>query len=177
MITVETWHLCFLPIIRRRSLDLYAYQYKYDGQGNCTWKKLPGCEPIYMKYDLSGRMIFLQDGNLRKKGLWEFYVYDKLGRLAVQGTTASTSDVSKIHVYALYTGTGILDGYQLNGTTITAKSLLITNFYDDYTFIEKQNASEQSILHLNAAQTLDAAFPSNSSLNAKGFLTAENCHA
>ena len=158
------------------SLDLYAYQYKYDGQGNCTWKKLPGCEPIYMKYDLSGRMIFLQDGNLRKKGLWEFYVYDKLGRLAVQGTTASTSDVSKIHVYALYTGAGILDGYQLNGTTFTAKSLLITNFYDDYTFIEKQNASEQSILHLNAAQALDAAFPSNSSPNAKGFLTGKKVY-
>ena len=158
------------------SLDLYAYQYKYDGQGNCTWKKLPGCEPIYMKYDLSGRMIFLQDGNLRKQGLWEFYVYDKLGRLAVQGTTASTSDVSKIHVYALYTGAGILDGYQLNGTTITAKSLLITNFYDDYTFIEKQNASEQSILHLNAAQALDAAFPSNSTPNAKGFLTGKKVY-
>ena len=39
------------------SLDLYAYQYKYDGQGNCTWKKLPGCEPIYMKYDLSSKGV------------------------------------------------------------------------------------------------------------------------
>lgn len=32
------------------SLDKYAYQYKYDGRGNCIWKKQPYCEPIYMRY-------------------------------------------------------------------------------------------------------------------------------
>lgn len=25
-------------------LELYAFQYKYDGHGNCIWKKLPGAE-------------------------------------------------------------------------------------------------------------------------------------
>ena len=158
------------------NLGLYAYQYKYDGRRNCTWKKLPGCEPTYMKYDLSNRMIFLQDGNLRKQGLWEFHAYDKLGRLAVQGVTASANDMSKVHVYAQYTGSGSLDGYQMNGATITAKSLLLVNFYDDYTFIDKCTSTNQTILRLNATDGLEAAFPSNNAPNAKGFLTGKKVY-
>ena len=93
------------------SLDKYAYQYKYDGRGNCIWKKLPGCEPTYMRYTRNNRLAFLQDGNLRKQGDWEFYVYDKLGRMVVSGITSSVGDVSETYVYAQYTGTGSLDGY------------------------------------------------------------------
>lgn len=156
------------------SLDHYAYQYKYDGRGNCIWKKLPGCEPVYMKYDLANRLVFLQDGNLRKQGLWEFYVYDRLGRQAVKGITSSTSDVEKNHVYAEYTGSGSLDGYQLIGMSITSKSLLETDFYDDYTFLEKYTYKNN--LALNTANALAAAFPSNAAPNAKGYLTGKKVY-
>ena len=48
-------------------LKQYAYIYRYDERGNCIYKKLPGCTPIYMVYDKANRMILSQDGNQRKK--------------------------------------------------------------------------------------------------------------
>ena len=158
------------------SLDTYAYQYKYDGRGNCIWKKLPGCEPIYMRYTRNNHLAFLQDGNLRKQGDWEFYVYDKLGRMVVSGTTSSVSDVSDTYVYAQYTGTGSLDGYEVVRATINPKSLLVTNFYDDYSFIDKCQSTEQSMLRLDANQSLESAFPSNASPNARGYQTGKKVY-
>lgn len=158
------------------SLDKYAYQYKYDGRGNCIWKKLPGCEPVNMKYTRNNRLAFLQDGNLRKQGDWEFNVYDKLGRMVVSGITSSVSDVSDTYVYAQYTGTGTLDGYEVVGVTITPKSLLATNFYDDYSFIDKCHSAEQFMLRLDANQSLESAFPSNASPNARGYQTGKKVY-
>lgn len=158
------------------SLDKYAYQYKYDGRGNCIWKKLPGCEPIYMRYTCNNRLAFQQDGNLRKKGTWEFYVYDKLGRKVVGGITSSVSDVSDTYVYAQYTGTGSLDGYEVVGATINPKSLLVTNFYDDYSFIDKCQSTEQTMLRLDSNQSLESAFPSNASPNARGYQTGRKVY-
>ena len=158
------------------SLDKYAYQYKYDGRGNSIWKKLPGCEPINMRYTRNNRLAFLQDGNLRKKGDWKFYVYDKLGRMVVSGITSSVSDVSESYVYAQYTGTGSLDGYEVVGTTISPKSLLVTNFYDDYSFIGKCQPAEQPMLRLDASQSLESAFPSNDTPNARGYQTGKKIY-
>ena len=158
------------------SLDKYAYQYRYDGRGNCIWKKLPLCEPIYMRYTRNNRLAFLQDGNLRKKGDWKFYVYDKLGRMVVSGVTSSASDVSDTYVYAQYMGTGSLDGYEVVGTMISPKSLLVTNFYDDYSFIDKCHSTEQSMLRLDANQSLESAFPSNAAPNARGYQTGKKVY-
>ena len=158
------------------SLDKYAYQYKYDGRGNCIWKKLPGCEPIYMRYTRNNHLAFLQDGNLRKQGDWEFYVYDKLGRMVVSGTTSSVSDVSDTYVYAQYTGTGSLDGYEVVRATINPKSLLVTNFYDDYSFIAYAEPTLQQGLHLDMANSLESAFPSNASPNARGYQTGKKVY-
>ena len=172
-------NLCFvLPpnYQEEASLDKYAYQYKYDGRGNSIWKKLPGCEPIYMRYTRNNRLAFLQDGNLRKQGDWEFYVYDKLGRMVVSGITSSASDVSEAYVYAQYMGTGSLDGYEVVGTTISPKSLLVTNFYDDYSFIGKCQPAEQPMLRLDASQSLESAFPSNDTPNARGYQTGKKIY-
>ena len=158
------------------SLDKYAYQYKYDGRSNCIWKKQPGCEPIYMRYTRNNRLAFQQDGNLRKQGVWEFNVYDKLGRMVVSGITSSISDVSETYVYAQYIGTGSLDGYEVVGATINPKSLLVTNFYDDYSFIDKCQSTEQSMLRLDANQSLESAFPSNASPNARGYQTGKKVY-
>ena len=158
------------------SLDKYAYQYKYDGRGNCIWKKQPGCEPIYMRYTRNNRLAFLQDGNLRKQGDWELYVYDKLGRMVVSGITSSVGDVSETYVYAQYTGTGSLDGYEVVGATIKPKSLLVTNFYDDYSFFAYAEPTLQQGLHLDMANSLESAFPSNASPNARGYQTGKKVY-
>ena len=157
-------------------LELYAYQYKYDGRGNCIWKKLPGCEPINMKYYRGHRLAFMQDGNLRKQGLWLFYVYDKLGRHVVTGTTAEAPDVSDVFAYAEYTGAGVLDGYQLHRLTITPRSFLVTNYYDDYAFIFSCDAVTQQNLSLHSSESLESAFPSNSSPTAIGNQTGKKVY-
>ena len=157
-------------------LELYAYQYKYDGRGNCIWKKLPGCEPIIMKYYRGHHLAFMQDGNLRKQGQWLFYVYDKLGRQVVTGTTAVALDVSDVFAYAEYTGAGVLDGYLLHGLTITPRSFLVTNYYDDYAFISNCDAVMQQNLSLHASESLESAFPSNSSPNATGNQTGKKVY-
>ena len=48
--------------------NCFAYEYRYDGNGLCIWKKLPGCEPIQMWYDSFMRLAYSQDGNQRAKG-------------------------------------------------------------------------------------------------------------
>ena len=157
-------------------LELYAYQYKYDGRGNCIWKKLPGCEPIIMKYYRGHHLAFMQDGNLRKQGQWLFYVYDKLGRQVVTGTTAVALDVSDVFAYAEYTGAGVLDGYLLHGLTITPRSFLVTNYYDDYAFMSQYDAMTQQNLSLHLSESLESAFPSNSSPNATGNQTGKKVY-
>ena len=47
------------------NLDLYAFQYKYDGRNRCIWKKLPGAGYMEMVYDNADRLVFSQDGNQR----------------------------------------------------------------------------------------------------------------
>ncbi len=157
-------------------LELYAYQYKYDGRGNCIWKKLPGCEPIIMKYYHGHHLAFMQDGNLRKQGQWLFYVYDKLGRQVVTGTTVESPDVSDVFAYAEYTGTGVLDGYQLHRLTFTPRSFLVTNYYDDYAFMSQYDAMTQQNLSFHLSESLESAFPSNSSPNATGNQTGKKVY-
>lgn len=83
-------------------LELYAYQYKYDGRGNCIWKKLPGCEPIIMKYYRGHHLAFMQDGNLRKQGQWLFsQYYGKKGRV-VQSHSSNLLGGWE-HAYSSYT--------------------------------------------------------------------------
>ena len=88
-------------------LELYAYQYKYDGRGNCIWKKLPGCEPIIMKYYREHHLAFMQDGNLRKQGQWLFsQYYGKKGRV-VQSHSSNLLGGWE-HTYSSYTYAGSL---------------------------------------------------------------------
>jgi RHS repeat-associated protein len=63
-----------------------CYTYRYDGRGNCIYKRLPGAEPIYYIYDKAGSLTFSQDGELRAKGRWAFSIPDKYNRVCLTGT-------------------------------------------------------------------------------------------
>lgn len=157
-------------------INLYAYQYKYDGRGNCVWKKLPGVEPTSMVYDRSHHMVYLQDGNLRKQGLWKFMISDQVGRPVVSGLTFSTSNISNVRVYAHYTGSGSLDGYQVYGISPSVHSYLTIYYYDDYSFVSHVDTNLVQQLKLDANKLLESVFPSNSAPNAKGFLTGKKLY-
>ena len=111
-------NLCFVlqPMYQSSAnLDLYAFQYKYDGLNRCIWKKLPGAGYVEMVYDNADRLVFSQDGNQRAltAGNWTYYKYDSLNRLTEQGVCTNKVTTS--------------------GTTVH-----IRNYYDSYSFIGTQ---------------------------------------
>jgi len=107
-------NLCFVlqPMYQSSAnLDLYAFQYKYDGLNRCIWKKLPGAGYVEMVYDNADRLVFSQDGNQRAltSGNWTYYKYDGLNRLTEQGTCT-------------------------NKVTTSGTNVLVQHFYDSYAF-------------------------------------------
>jgi len=62
-------------------LGKLGYAYKYDERGNCIYKKLPGCDPIYMVYDKANRLALSQNGNQRVKGYWTQLYYNVFGKI------------------------------------------------------------------------------------------------
>ena len=107
-------NLCFVlqPMYQSSAnLDLYAFQYKYDGRNRCIWKKLPGAGYMEMVYDNADRLVFSQDGNQRAltSGNWTYYKYDGLNHLTEQGTCT-------------------------NKVTTSGTNVLVQHFYDSYAF-------------------------------------------
>ena len=107
-------NLCFVlqPMYQSlANLDLYAFQYKYDGRNRCIWKKLPGAGYVEMVYGNADRLVFSQDGNQRAltSGNWTYYKYDGLNRLTEQGTCT-------------------------NKVTTSGTNVLVQHFYDSYAF-------------------------------------------
>lgn len=118
--------LCFVlqPMYQvSADLDKYAFQYKYDTNDNCIWKKLPGAQYIEYVYDAADRLTFSQDGNQRASGKWTFYEYDNLNRLTCQGEcTAKSATTNRVeHIRNFY------DNYTAFRSAIGSNS----NFPDD----------------------------------------------
>ena len=116
----------------------YAYEYRYDERGRVVKKILPGCEFIQYWYDDADRMTFMQDATLRGKGLYRYYLYDKFGRLCVQGLcsdcnrSSAVNAVTYVAVGSGYCGTG----YSVaNASRITNHTLEIVNYYDEYDYL------------------------------------------
>lgn len=117
-------------------LQKYAYFYRYDGKNRCIEKKLPGCEPIKMIYDKENRMIFKQDGNLRKTGEWQFLLYDSYGRPTVRGVckNADKLDIANTQVVSRFSTTGEYAMYNAN-ISLDVSYLLKVNYYGHYAFL------------------------------------------
>lgn len=70
-------------------LSAYAYQYEYDKYDHLVRKKFPGAQYVQYWYDKEDYVAFEQDPQLREAGLYRFYLYDRLGRVVVEGTAPS----------------------------------------------------------------------------------------
>ncbi|NDV58947.1 DUF6443 domain-containing protein [Bacteroides sp. 519] len=127
------------------SMQKYAYIYKYDGLNRCIYKKLPGCDPVYYIYDKAGRLIFSQDGEQRLKGEWAFTIPDVFGRTVLSGTcknslTYTAAPLKDVFVKATWGNvTNSYMGYTLSGITLTTPIILSATYYDNYSFISKNN--------------------------------------
>lgn len=125
-----------------QSLDIYAYQYRYDYRHRCVGKKLPGCDWIEQIYDHNNRLIFSQDGEQRKRKEWSFSFSDLLGREVLTGIyhgmpNSDVCDASDIYaVFSIDNGTeATCYGYLLHcpGSILTdSLEVLQANYYDTY---------------------------------------------
>ena len=118
-------------------IDRYGYQYRYDSRGRCVWKQLPGCAPVIYKYDSGDRMTVMQDGLLRSRGLYRFYLYDTLGRQVVQGTCRSCPDGLFPAVSLDTSSPGVCGtGYVFQRiSSVGNASLELADYYDSYDFL------------------------------------------
>ena len=170
-LTSGTWH------DNDETIQKYCYLYKYNNKNLCVYKKNPGCEPIYMRYDKAHRLIFLQEGNLREKNKWIFNLYDKMGRLLVTGTCSNDNlpDVTYEQVVACpSTSTSSINYVDSCYCTANIKlretSLLSMNFYDyyDYLSIFATHSDSLQYRHMNE---YDERYNNLASQSAKGYLT------
>ncbi len=116
----------------------YAYVYRYNGFGECIWKRLPGCSPVTMQYDRHHRLVLSQDGNQAVSGEWTSVWYDGLGRPCVRacGSLPYSGDVSGTEFTASYSGeSGHVCGYVLSHSLPSGSELVDVTYYDNYDFI------------------------------------------
>lgn len=76
--------LCYVlqPMYQlEENLDRYAFRYHYNERGLVSEKTIPGCDKITYTYDQADRLLAMQDGEMRKKGVVLHHAYDGLGRL------------------------------------------------------------------------------------------------
>ena len=79
--------------IDTEALYKYAYYYEYDWLKRMTFKKLPGCEPVYMVYDKRDRLVLTQDGNMRAldSNRWNYTEYNTKNRPVESGEIVLSS--------------------------------------------------------------------------------------
>ena len=158
-------------------LKKFCYLYQYDERGNCIYKRLPACTPIFMVYDQANRLILSQDGNQRKRlqggaMQWTATRYDLFGRVIFTGTMyRSESDTTANYqsIRDLFKNQLVVNDYSANN--FNACSPLTISFYDNYSFLSGLSSS----LNYVVDNSYDKAYPTTataaSELNAKGLLT------
>ena len=134
-------------------LQKFGYEYRYDKYGRCVWKRLPGCEYQQMWYDAADNLMFSQDGEQRKKGLFVFYLYDKMKREVLMGTTTSmnASCTSALATYGELSSGLCNSGYTpLGNLGLRNEQLLSAKYYDSYSFLNRQMVKKLTSKSLSA---------------------------
>ena len=137
------------------NLEKYGYEYRYDQRGRCVWKRLPGCEYQQLWYDNADNLMFSQNGEQRRKGIYVFHLYDHVKRLVLQGTTtAVNADCPSALVSLNVSEAGLCNsGYSSpNSLGLRNEQLLQANYYDNHNFLSGQLARQVSSHSLAANQ-------------------------
>ena len=142
-------------------LKQYAYVYRYDERGNQIYKRLPGCEPTLMVYDITNTLVLSQTGNQRERGTyWTVYKYDELRRLIYTAEVNTRSNdhaelmenFSQWYVVEQFS-TGSQNhpmantGYSRSYYHVQPTELLTVNYYDTYdflTFVSNEDCSHMT---------------------------------
>lgn len=136
----------------------YVYCYIYDERGRLIEKQIPGKDPEYYVYDKNDKVIFYQDGNMRKLKSaentayeWMFTKYDAMGRVIMTGITRKYPSSTRDDLQALANTSsrcweylnGDENSYYYSNVSFPAYeisycSILSINYYDTYHTWKKQ---------------------------------------
>jgi len=159
----------------------YAYLYQYDKFNRCIKKRLPGCDWIYMIYDVTDQLILTQDGEQRLKGEWMFNIPDFWGRTVLTGICKNNITESQINnylndqkVYARWDSRSIFKGYLISGfpsVSLVDPLILTANYYDDYKHLQLEGFNNPNLKYV-ANSTYGIRYgDDNSPYQHKGLLT------
>ena len=155
----------------------YAWSYRYDGHGDCVWKKLPGADAVEMVYDAGHRLALSRDGNQRERGVWSFCYHDGQGRPAVtgEGVFPDASSAGDVHFRATYDGTGEALGYRLEPELPEGCRILKITWYDGYGFIEQSPERARDSLTAHAFRPFIIEIGGDCLLRSPGSAREDSC--
>ena len=121
--------------------ERYAYRYDYDTLGRLTGSILPGNVSTVFSYDAMDRPVFVQDGNRKQAGEWDFTAYDAQGRTVCRGvfkdpsTPAGSLKGTRNYASAASGTAPESSGYSLSYDFPAGTSIRTVEYYDDYDFL------------------------------------------
>jgi hypothetical protein len=122
------------------ALDMFCYQYRYDGRKRLIEKKVAGRDWEHMVYNKLDQLVLSQDGKQRAKAQkeWLFNKYDAIGRIIKTGIYASNDSrpdlQDTINNAASLWETRDTGDYPNTAFPTTGTTPLTINYYDDYTY-------------------------------------------
>lgn len=120
-------------------IQLFAYQYAYDGRGRMVSKFIPGCGKTEYWYDSADRLVLMRNARLRSKGLYRFYMYDALNRLCLQGNCMKADNMNQrndIKYQSKASGIGGTE-YVCSGNVSLQNAVVEeVRYYDNYDFLQ-----------------------------------------
>ena len=135
---------------------MFAYEYRYDNRGRVVKKILPkdGTEGSVTQYwyDRADRLSYMKDPSLGSR--YRFCLYDRHGRLCVQGTCSGGNQSDTIFSVTSYANgsQGICQTGYAAPYTISDPQLEIVNYYDNYGFIDHHLTSAMPTVNINTNQ-------------------------
>jgi RHS repeat-associated protein len=121
-----------------------CFSYVYDGRLRMISKNIPGAGTQYLVYNTKDEVIFTQTPTQAVKGEYLFNKYDVLGRLIQAGVYYSTATASNLQNLANTSSPGTdsflaylfkdIYGNVSYSTAFSNAKVLLTNYYDDYSF-------------------------------------------
>ena len=140
------------------SKTMFAYEYRYDNRGRMVMKILPrdgssGSTTQYW-YDRADRMAYMRDHALG--GRYRFFLYDRMGRLCVQGTCSGGNLSDTIRTTTAYrSGTAGISGTGYTAPyAITDPRLETVSYYDNYDFIGQNMTSAMPSVSVSDSQRM-----------------------
>ncbi|MBO9154095.1 DUF6443 domain-containing protein [Chitinophaga sp. GCM10012297] len=102
-----------------------CFRYEYDGRQRMILKQVPGTEPVLMVYDVRDRLVFSQDGQLRRANQWLTTLYDGLNRPVMTGLYTTTTPVA-----TLRSNLNVATGNQTVTKKVPVEDDLVVNVHD-----------------------------------------------